>query len=315
MQPTCSATWQSSSCWQLFGLAAAALIGCGRQDGVVGRNYPADAATNAPSFQSEFVSNPGVWSIETGFSLASVDFGRTDANARDGKVAELRFPGDTGLAAADGAGPAYVTQLATLERFHFGTLRTRVSFGSCAAGEEVVHAILGYFSDGTDLDGNGLTDNIEIDLQIACGTPQYAYLSLYTDYQATADGPVFRKLSHIVDFSSGAKYDTPEDDSDEFVASGTDPNLLRPNLVSANTYYELGYEWHPESIRFFIVDGADELTLWTLSDASHVPQLPVYLMYNLWHPETHWFPTQGEADFPAADVVMKVDWVEFVPSD
>jgi len=312
MRPTCSATWQSSWHGQLSWLAAAAVIGCGRQDGVVGRNFPSDAATNASVFKSEFVSNDGVWSIETGFAAASVDFGRSDPNARDGRVAELRFPGNASLGATDGAGPAYVTQLSTLARFHFGTLRTRVSFGSCAASEEVVHAVLGYFNDGTDSDANGLCDNIEIDLQVSCGTPQYAYLTVFTDYQETANAVRFRKLSHLVDFSSGTEYDTPADNSDQFVASGTNPKLLRPNLVKANHYYELGYEWHRDSIRFFILDDTDELTLWTLSDATHVPQLPVYLMYNVWHPETHWFPATGAADFPANDVLMRVDWVEFV---
>jgi hypothetical protein len=308
MRPTCSATWPSSWQRQLWWLTAAFVIGCDQQDGVVGRNHPADAASDTPSFVSEFVSNDGVWSVDTGLARASVDFGRPDGNARDGNVAELLFPGDASLAATDAVGPAYVTQLATLERFHFGTLRARVRFGRCAATEEVIQAVLGYFSDGTDLDGNGLMDDVEIDLQISCAAPQYAYLSVYTDYQA--DG--FRRLSHIVDFESGTEYDTPDDSVDGFVETGNDPTLVRPNLVSADTYYEVGYEWHPDSIRFFLVDGTDELTLWTLRDASHVPQLPVHLMFNLWHPETHWFPTSDEADFPANDVVMKVDWVEFV---
>ncbi len=315
MRPMCGATFCSSRRWPLGWFACAALIGCGRQDGVVGRRHPADAAVGTSSFASEFRSNDGLWSIDTGFARARVDFGRADSNGRDGNVAELMFPGDGSLGPTDGSGPDYVTQMATLERYHFGTLRTRVSFGSCTNTEEVIHAILGYFNDGSDLDANGITDDIEIDLQIACGTPQYAYLSVFTDYQATVSGENFRKLSHIVDFSSGTEYDTPQDDSYEFVASGTNSSLKRPGLIAANTYYEFGYEWHHDSIRFFLMDGKEDLTLWLLNDAAHIPQLPVQLMYNLWHPSTHWFPASGEADYPASDVLMKVDWIEFVPSD
>ena len=32
-------------------------------------------------------------------------------------------------------------------------------------------------------------------------------------------------------------------------------------------------------------------------------------MFNLWHPEEHWFPRAGSADYPANDVVLTVDWV------
>jgi len=36
-------------------------------------------------------------------------------------------------------------------------------------------------------------------------------------------------------------------------------------------------------------------------------------MYNLWHPDVHWYPQAGAADFPTNDVVMNVDWVSFEP--
>jgi hypothetical protein len=36
-------------------------------------------------------------------------------------------------------------------------------------------------------------------------------------------------------------------------------------------------------------------------------------MYNLWHPDTHWYPVEGSADFPTNDVVMHVDWLSFEP--
>jgi hypothetical protein len=297
-----------------WALAVRSLCACGSQEGIVGRQRGSDAASSAPIFESEFVANNGLWSVQAVLARASVNFGQPDANARDGNIAELLFPGSPALGPADNVGPDYMTQLATVDRFGYGTLRTRVNFGGCSGTEEVVQAVLGYFNDGVDHDGNGITDDIEIDMQITCGSPQYAYLSVYTDYQATSAGDQFRKLSHIVDFSTGTEYDTPQDNSDTFVVSGTRASLARSNLTAANTYYEVGYERHKGSIRFFLNDDTGDLTLWTLTDAAHVPQPPVYLMYNLWHPSTHWFPASGDADFPANDVTMKVDWIRFEPS-
>jgi len=318
MPPTCNVSSRNSARSKLslaLSLAVPALCGCGAEEGVVGRQHTGDAAAAASVFESEFVTNGGLWSVETALPRASVNFGQSNGNARDGNVAELLFPGDATLTATDNVGPDYVTQIATLDRFGFGTLRTRVDFGGCSGTEEVVQAVLGYFSDGADHNGNGIADDIEIDLQITCSTPHFAYLSVFTDFQATPSGDQFRKLSHIVDFSTGTEYDTPSDSSDTFVVTGTNANLARPNLMTTGVFYEVGYEWHKGSVRFFLVDGSEELTLWTLADASHVPELPVYLMYNLWHPSSHWFPTTGNADFPANDVVMQVDWTRFEPSD
>jgi len=315
MSPTCKDTQSSpQSLAALILSLAMAFCSCGTQEGLVGRQLIGDAAIATSAFESEFATNGGLWAVTTALPRSSVRFGQSDPNARDGNVAELLFPGDSSLTATDNVGPDYVTQISTLDRFGFGTLRTRIDFGVCAGTEEVVQAVLGYFSDGLDYNGNGITDDIEIDLQVTCSTPHFAYLSVYTDYQASSSGAQFRKLSHVVDFSTGTEYDTPSDSSDTFVESGNNTTLMRPALFASNTFYELGYERHAGSIRFFLVDGSEELTLWTLDDAAHVPQLPVYLMFNLWHSSTHWFPTAGDADFPANDVVLKVDWIRFDPS-
>ncbi len=309
--PSARASSMCTSCsFALFLLCA-----CGPQEGIVGRQHAADAADSAASFTDDFVTNDGTWNPEMSLAGAGVDFGITNGSARDGNVARLVFPGDASLTSTDALGPGYVTQLSTRDRFGFGTLRTRLSFGGCSGTEEVVQAVLGYFSDGVDRDGNGITDDIEIDLQVTCSAPRFVYLSVYTDYEATPSGEQFRKLSHIVDLSTGTEYDTPSDDSDAFVQSGKNAKLARPNLATTNGFYEIGYEWHPDRIRFFLDAGNEELTLWTLSDAAHVPQVPVHIMYNLWHPDSHWFPDSASADYPASDVVMTLDWVRFEPSD
>src|SRR5512145_2016639 len=286
-------------------------LGCGRQVGYVGRENANAVDAGGDVFWSDFPSSDDQWTIDAVLPRASVNLGRPNALAADNRVAELLFPGNPSLGPMDDAGPEFVTQLATVRRFHFGTLRTKVSFGACDRLESVMQAVLGYFNDGTDSNGNGLVDDLEIDFQVGCESPNVALLSVFTDYQESANGTQFRKLSRIIDFATGEVFDTMADDASDFTPSGTDATLVRPQLMGLDSFHEIGFDWQPDSIRFFIVDGAEELTLWTLNGADHVPQQPIYLMYNLWHPSSHWFPLDGAADFPANDVVMKLDWVRY----
>jgi hypothetical protein len=288
-------------------------MACGHQDGIVGVEPLGAAGRGAGGFLEEFTSPSAPWSAETGILGATTSIGQANARARDGYWAELRFPGHPEYSAPQQVGAELVTQLATSERFHFGTYRTRLAFGACAPSEETVMAFLGFFNDGEDHDGNGIVDDLEIDVQVACGAPRYVYLTVFTDYEESAQATRFRKLTRVVDFTSGDTFDTNAPDSDQYGPAVQDPRLLAPELVTPGTLYELGFEWHPDSIRFFLVRDGAEQDLWTLRGAEHVPQRPVQIMYNLWHPATHWFPAEGSADFPADDVVMHVDWLSFEP--
>ena len=64
-------------------------------------------------------------------------------------------------------------------------------------------------------------------------------------------------------------------------------------------------------MRFFIVIDGIELTLWSLADAALIPQVPLQLRYNLWHPDTHWLPTAVPADYPSQDAVLAADWFKY----
>jgi hypothetical protein len=296
---------------------------CQRQDGIVGidlltatpdagapdaADAGADAAPQTPTFFTDFDSNGGDWQSENQVPGSTTTFGVPITGAADPSTAELRFPGHPEFSANSSVGPnGYLTQIANAQRFSFGTYRTRVQFGACATSEEVVNAATGFFNDGTDADKNGITDDLEIDFQVLCGTPHYLYLTVFTDDDATQ----FRKLAHVIDFATGDVYDTPSAQKSDFTKTGTDATLVHPDLFAAGAFYEVGFEWHSASLRFFMtLDGAEK-TLWTISDATHIPQRPVTYLYNLWHPDTHWFPSTSAADFPANDVVMHVDWFEY----
>ena len=285
---------------------------CGPQTGVVGRepgpSGSAGGSSKAPTYRTDFDANGGEWQAETAIDGASTDFGVSLVGANDSSTAELRFPGHTNDPASVKVGPKYRAQIGSTRSFGFGTYRTRLQFGACRPNEDVVSAALGYFRDETDANQNGLIDDEEIDIQVLCGTPRRLYLTVFTDYDSDTQ---FRKLARAIDFTSGAIYDTLAPDRDAFMLVDNVPAWVRPELFAENAFYVLGFEWHAQSLRFFIqLDGVEQ-TLWTLDDAARIPQRPIAFLYNLWHTDAHWYPDSSAAAFPAADVLMHVDWFEF----
>jgi len=305
-----------------FGLALALLSACSVQNGVVGAqtvsvSKPDAGAPDAalpdaalvPTFQTDFDANDGQWSPQNTISGSTTNFGVTFAGAADPSTAELRFPGHPEYAATDKIGPSFATNITLNQRFGFGTYLTRLQFGTCSPSEDTVGALLGYFNDHQDENGNGITDDVEIDMQVLCGTPHRVYMTVFTD--DSDQGDVFRKVSRVVDFSTGDVYDTPSPQKDAYTKTDTESALLHPEWPVAGAFYEMGFEWHTASLRFFIVLNGAEVTLWTLTDPARIPQLKVSFIYNMWHPDTHWYPSTAIAAYPANDVVMHVDWLKF----
>jgi hypothetical protein len=182
-----------------------------------------------------------------------------------------------------------------------------LQLASCAPSEEVVNGIFVY-DYGGDSNENGITDNSEIDIEILCGEPHIIYLTSWTDYD---DDGSFRKWSRAVDTRTG--------EYRESVTSGTyglGPVLgvieqaRQPGFPRVDELYELGFDWQPDSIRFFIVLDGAEVTLWDFTDASLIPQQPARFMLNVWHPRSHWW-AGGAAGYPANDATMRVDWFRY----
>jgi hypothetical protein len=296
-------------------------LGCAPRDARVG-SFPApdaapptlDAANDGPVllFSSELESNGGQWNVQTILDRASVVFGANHANAGDGRVAELVFPGDPNLTSTDAAGPAAATEIASRQYFRFGTFRTRVQFATCAPGEEIASAVFMYFNDGRDGNGNGVTDSPELDFQVFCGAPTFIVLTAWADFQREAGGQeTFSKSSRAIDTATGDMYDAVSPTERAFARTGTSSALVRGGFPAPGAFYEVGIEWTSTHVRFFIVLDGAEVTLWDMTDVRYVPQVPLPLMYNLWHPQTHWVPQMTVADYPASDGTMRIDWVRF----
>jgi len=290
-------------------LAPALAAACAPADAVVGAALPADAGTLL--FSSELATKGAAWDDFLPLPDERVTYGVANAAARDGFVAELRFPGDPTRAPTDDAGPSLNAGIETRQYFLYGTFRARVRFATCAPTEEIASAVFMYFSDGRDEDGNGIVDNPELDFHVLCGTPSFIVLTAWSDDQVVAGVETFRKRSHAVDMTTGDLYDTAATDDPTYTKNGRDPSLARPDFPAPGAFYEVGIERAAAGVRFFIVLDGAELTLWTLADPTFVPRTPMPLMFNLWHPATHWLPARTAADYPAHDGVMLVDWAEW----
>lgn len=273
----------------------------GRANASTGGSGGADPAAT-PSYRSELDTSEG-WRPRLAAMGSSTDFGVPAFGATGG---ELRFPANS-----DQVGAQHVAEIESTRPFGFGTFRTRVAFGSCLRSEDVVNAAFGFLRDETDANGNGLTDDEEINVQVLCGSPTQLYLTVFTDYDSDGTTTRFRKLSRVIDFANGKVFDTPSPDSEEFALVDTVPSWVRPELFAEGAFQVLGFDWHADSLSFFVeLDGTRE-TLWSIPDAARIPQRPVTFLYNLWHPDVHWYPQSGAAAAPAEDVVMHVDWFEY----
>jgi hypothetical protein len=64
--------------------------------------------------------------------------------------------------------------------------------------------------------------------------------------------------------------------------------------------------------RCSIALGDEEVTLWKLERQERIPQREARFMLNLWHSRRHWLGGT-EADYPARNCVMRVDWFRYRP--
>src|SRR5262249_58164581 len=96
------------------------------------------------------------------------------------------------------------------------------------------------------------------------------------------------KLPRSTDLGPGAIADPKNDHETALAPAGTDPALARPGAIDPGHYVEVGWSWRTDELRFFLIDGDQEVTLWDLHDAVHIPQHATQWMWNVWHPDTDW---------------------------
>jgi hypothetical protein len=264
--------------------------------------------TTPPTWSTEFTDRGDQWPYLTFQMDGQVEFGLVDPRAEDGKVAELVFPGAPGLGPGDRQGIAFATEIETSPVFGYGTYRTRLTLPTCDPSEEVVTGFFTYFNDGKDENGNGIIDNAEVDIEILCGSPHVISMAIWTDY--TSDSS-FLAMGASVDLSTGSFFQSKALNmfGESFV--GTRPELVHPEFPDPNAFYEMGFDWQRSEVRFFVVLGGAEITLWDYTDAQHIPSLTSVLGYNVWHAFSHWAGDGTSANYPAQNAVTRIDWARY----
>jgi beta-glucanase (GH16 family) len=267
---------------------------------------PVDSgAAGPPTFSVEMTKSDQSLFYARATNGGGTTFGAANASAADNAVAELVFKGNSSLGPSDKLSPDYATEIGTNQSFQYGTYRTRVQLARCTSTEELVNGIFTYFNDGKDHDGDGLVDNSEIDIEILCSDPSIISLTIWSQY--TSD-TAKKGVSRVIRTKTGDYEDSVNDQT--IVGNGNRSEFKLAGFPDPNAFYEMGFEWHADRIRYFLVVGEVEVTLWTFTDPSYIPSLPAAFLFNVWH-SSDWWDSRGTADYPASDAVMRVDWFRF----
>lgn len=253
---------------------------------------------------------PDRFTVRTREPGAMVYFGAEDLEANDHAAAMLRFPGRADVPPMTATGPAHATAVSSRAALHFGTYTARLRPATCRPDEEMVTGYFTYFNDGRDHDGDGLVDNQEIDIEILCSTPSVVWLTAWTQYDERRHS--FRKWTRSIDLRTGRISESTASDRYGVTPIGVDPTLA-VGAPAPGGYWELGFEWHADSLRWFMMRSGREVTLWELRDQARVPQHAGGWLFNLWHPATHWRPGGGPAAFPTQDAYVTLDWARHYP--
>lgn len=298
-----------------------ALIGCSHgsvapSEGPVGEqggsnNDGSGENSVAPTIYDEFTAASDIWSKQVN-GPGSVTFGSPDASALDGLALDITLRGDPALSSWDYVGPGSSNHLATEQLLSFGSFRTRARVASCAhpASEEVITGIFTY-SWGGDTNSNGITDNNEIDIETACSMPNILMLTIWTDYD---DDSNFQKVTRMVDMVTGEYYQTEDGREGEYGVGheplGTISGIAGAGFDITKNFYEIGFDWYPEQVRYFVVIGGSEVTLWDYREKARIPQDPARFIFNVWHTDENW-DSGADADYPSADATFNADWFKY----
>ncbi|MCE0533936.1 glycoside hydrolase family 16 protein [Kineosporia rhizophila] len=243
---------------------------------------------------------------------SSVTGGVGDTAAKDGKALNLTIP------AGAGASPGNAAEVASKEQFLYGSFSSRVKTADCSAQPKTgaVTGIFTYGNDGTDQDGDGLTDNSEIDVEVLCARPDVVNLTIYTDYEdSTAKS---QRVSRIIDLAAGKVISTcyytdfsgncVETLSGDEASPATVPAIR--GFDSSKNYYDYKIDWTKDNVRFTITDEAgQETTLWDYQGpAERIPNRPASYLVNFWH-TSDWAAHErpGTTQSPTSPLTVSVD--------
>ncbi|GAB6899454.1 hypothetical protein JCM9957A_25440 [Kineosporia succinea] len=243
---------------------------------------------------------------------STVKGGVSDPGATDGKALNLTIP------AGAGASPSNAAEVASKQEFTYGSFTSRVKTADCSAAPNTgaVTGIFTYGNDGTDQDGDGLTDNSEIDIEVLCARPDVLNLTIYTDYEASTEKS--QRVSRIVDLKAGkvistCYYTDFSGECKEVLSGGQASPATVPvvkDFDSSKSYNDYTIDWAEDGVSFKLktTDG-QEISLWDYQGpAERIPNRPASFLVNFWH--TNSWPAEGRPNSiqaPTTPLTVAVD--------
>jgi len=247
--------------------------------------------------------------------LGNVISGIKNDEAADNYVAQLIFPGSTQQKSGDRVGPgAYGTHLESDfggELYHYGIYRIRFQGPTCSQNNEgVIGGLFTYLNDGKDHNQNGITDNSELDIEIACNEPYALYLSIWTDY---TDDNTFVKNTRKIYLDTG-KFDQTKTGNESKYGLGLKGTLpfQFPGIDLRKKFHTIELIWKPNSVEFNWLVDDQVYQLWKFTNTQMIPQLKSYFMMNIWHSGSLWSNDQI-AEYPDSDAILSIDFFDYTP--
>lgn len=212
-----------------------------------------------------------------------------NSKARDGRALRLTLP--KGAAASPGQGVGVTSRA----RYRYGTFSTRMRTADCRKQKHagVVTGAFTFANDGRDHDGNGITDNDEIDIEFLCAQPEVVYLTIWTDYSETTDA--FNAITRTIDLRTGTVLSTCRRHSWADDCPPEKKKIKRiKNFDSATRFRTYGFDWQPDHVTYFTYDDTGhKIVLWNYR-GRYIPDTAAPFMQNVWH-SPNWDPLDGSA--------------------
>lgn len=280
------------------------------------RRKPPPPPPPTTTFSTEFATNSG-FAVDSRIPGGYAEFGAPESGAGDGLVAALHYPGIPSNTSSDMTSPAYAEQIRTTQQFGYGTYTYRVKLPSCLPSEGLVNGLFTYWNNGSDLNGNGMIDNSELDVEVLCAEPNIIYLTIWTDY---TDDEHFSKVTRLLDVTTGEYYQTsPGQEKNNWGLNSyglwkdSSGRLVSiPDFSAVEEWITFKVVWRSTSVSYSMNYRGTEYALWTYSDPAHIPSHAAPMMFNLWHNAIDW-DTDQPVDFPASDSTMLIDWFSYAP--
>ena len=226
-------------------------------------------------------------------------------NNQNLNVAKLVFPAGT---SGEFKGPNAGAQISTFEDYAYGTYKAKLKTADCGSDEGVVNGFFTYCDEDTS----------EIDFEILGSCNQLIYMTIWQYY---TDDNSFKKVTRVIDLSNGAIWETPSGKENTYELLPLDyclPQIIE-GFDASISYYEYGFTWDKNFIKFFIIDENNkEIELWRFDskDRLNLPSKPAKLMFNVWHTQNWHCQTSGNNDNlnpPDNDAILLIDWAEYNP--